>query len=96
LPDIAMAYDLSGRPDSAIAALTRFAEARAIPLNTRASWLAYSFRRLGELHDAKGNVDQAISFYAQFVELWKEADAELQPQVSKARDRMRELQRRRG
>jgi tetratricopeptide (TPR) repeat protein len=96
LPDIAMAHDLAGRPDSAIAALTRFAEARAIPISTRASWLAYSLRRLGELHDAKGNVDQAVSFYAQFVELWKDADAELQPQVTKARDRMRELQRRRG
>jgi tetratricopeptide (TPR) repeat protein len=96
LPDIAMSHDLAGRPDSAMAALTRFVEARAIPIATKASWLAYSLRRLGELHDAKGNVDQAISFYAQFVELWKNADAELQPQVTKARDRMRELQRRRG
>jgi tetratricopeptide (TPR) repeat protein len=91
-----MAYDLSGRPDSAIAALTRFVEGRAIPIATRAGYLAYSLRRLGELHDAKGNVDQAISFYAQFVDLWKNADADLQPQVTKARDRMRELQRRRG
>lgn len=34
--------------------------------------------------------------YAQFVELWRDADAELQPQVQKARQRLRELQRRRG
>jgi hypothetical protein len=53
-------------------------------------------RRLAELHDAKGNAEQAMTHYAQFVELWKEADAELQPQVQKARDRLRELQRRRG
>jgi tetratricopeptide (TPR) repeat protein len=96
LPDVAMAYDMAGNADSAIALLTRFTEARAIPVATKATWYAFSLRRLGELHDAKGNFEQAISNYAQFVELWKNADAELQPQVQKARDRMRELQRRRG
>ena len=96
LPDVAMAYDLAGNADSAIALLTRFTEGRGIPLGPRASWLAHSLRRLGELHDAKGNADQAISAYARFVDLWKDADPELQPLVQKARDRMRELQRRRG
>ena len=96
LPDVALAYDLAGNADSTIAVLTRFTEGRAMPMGDRSTWLPYSLRRLGELHDAKGNIDQAVSFYAQFVELWKNADAELQPQVQKARDRMRELQRRRG
>ena len=96
LPDIALAYDMAGNADSVIALLTRFTEGHAVPLGPRSTWLPYSLRRLGELHEAKGNIDQAVSFYAQFVELWKNADAELQPQVTKARERMRELQRRRG
>ncbi|HEY5544828.1 MAG TPA: protein kinase [Gemmatimonadaceae bacterium] len=96
LPDIALAYDQAGNADSAMALLTRFTEGRAMPVGTRATWLPYSLKRLGELHDAKGDIDKAVSYYAQFVELWKDADPELQPQVQKARDRMRELQRRRG
>jgi tetratricopeptide (TPR) repeat protein/tRNA A-37 threonylcarbamoyl transferase component Bud32 len=96
LPDIALAYDKAGNADSTIALLTRYVAGRAMPANEKASWYPMSLRRLAELHDSKGNVDQAISFYAQFVELWKNADAELQPQVKKARDRMTELQRRRG
>ena len=44
----------------------------------------------------QGNVEQALSHYTQFIELWKGADPDLQPQVQKARDRMRDLQRRRG
>lgn len=96
LPDLALTYDRAGQTDSAIAIYTRYTQARAVAMGQRATWLPTIHRRLGELHDAKGNVDQAISHYAQFVELWKDADAELQPQVTKARDRLRELQRRRG
>jgi hypothetical protein len=96
LPDLAMTYDMAGQVDSAIAIYTRFTQGRAIGMDVRAGWLPLTHRRLGELHDAKGDVDQALSHYAQFVDLWSGADAELQPQVQKARDRMRELQRRRG
>jgi tetratricopeptide (TPR) repeat protein len=96
LPDLAMTYDMAGQADSAIAIYTRFTQGRAIAIDVRATWLPLTHRRLGELHDAKGDVEQALSHLAQFVELWNGADAELQPQVQKARDRMRELQRRRG
>jgi tetratricopeptide (TPR) repeat protein len=96
LPELAMTYDLAGQPDSAISIYSRFVAGRAISIGVRAGWLPLTHRRLGELHDAKGNVDLALSHYSQFVELWKDADADLQPQVQKARDRMRELQRRRG
>jgi hypothetical protein len=37
-----------------------------------------------------------LSYYARFVELWKDADPDLQPHVRKARARMIELQRREG
>jgi tetratricopeptide (TPR) repeat protein/tRNA A-37 threonylcarbamoyl transferase component Bud32 len=96
LPELALTYDLAGNVDSTIALLTRFTMGRATPIRTNATWLALSHKRLGELLDGKGNAEAAASHYAQFVELWKNADAELQPQVQKARDRLKELQRRRG
>ena len=96
LPELAMTYDQAGQPDSAIAIYTRYTQGRAIALGHKATWLAFTHKRLGELYDGKGNADSALSHYARFVELWKDADAELQPQVQKARERMRELQRRRG
>jgi tetratricopeptide (TPR) repeat protein/tRNA A-37 threonylcarbamoyl transferase component Bud32 len=53
-------------------------------------------QRLGEMHEAKGNVDRALQHYSAFVDLWKEADPELQPRVRDVRGRMERLQRRRG
>ncbi len=55
-----------------------------------------SEKRIGELLEAKGDIDAALSHYSRFVDLWKNAEPSLQPQVRKVRDRMRELQRRKG
>jgi hypothetical protein len=51
---------------------------------------------LGEMYEAKGNVDKALTHYQAFVELWKAADPELQPRVRDVRGRIERLQRRRG
>ena len=96
LPDLGLTYDLAGQADSAIAVYTRYTQARAVTITQRATWLPTIHRRLGELYEAKGNLDQALTHYTQFVDLWKDADADMQPQVQKVRDRIRELQRRRG
>jgi tetratricopeptide (TPR) repeat protein/tRNA A-37 threonylcarbamoyl transferase component Bud32 len=96
LPDLGFTYDLAGQADSAIAVYARYSQARAVNIVQRGTWLPMIQRRLGELHDAKGNVEQALTHYTQFVELWKDADPDMQPQVQKVRDRIRELQRRRG
>jgi hypothetical protein len=53
-------------------------------------------QRLGELYEAKGNVEKALEHYTAFVELWKDADPELQPRVRDVRGRIERLQRRRG
>ena len=96
LPDLARAYDLSGNADSAIAVFERYltlpVETGRLP-NIDRFFLASTHKRLGELYDAKGNAAKAASSYAQFVELWKDADPELQPQVTQVRNRLRELQR---
>ena len=61
-----------------------------------AVFLANTRQRLGELYEAKGNVDKALEHYSAFVELWKNADTELQPRVRDVRGRIERLQRRRG
>jgi tetratricopeptide (TPR) repeat protein/tRNA A-37 threonylcarbamoyl transferase component Bud32 len=96
LPLLARAYDLSGNADSAGAVLARYVSSPTTIFRIQYSEnfaLAGTHKRLGELYDAKGDGAKAASHYAQFVELWKDADPELQPQVTAARNRLRELQR---
>jgi hypothetical protein len=56
-----------------------------------ASLLAGMQKRLGELYEAKGERDKALSHYLQFVALWKDADPELQPRVAEVRQRIAHL-----
>lgn len=53
-------------------------------------------KRLGELHEASGDSKRAIKRYGDFVELWKNADASLQPQVAEVRERIKGWCGRRG
>jgi tetratricopeptide (TPR) repeat protein len=95
-PNIARAYDLAGQADSAIAFLDRYVTRRLDPVGQvieDARSLAGSHKRLAELYDAKGNREKAMSHYSRFVDLWKDADADLQPLVQKARERLAQLQR---
>jgi tetratricopeptide (TPR) repeat protein/tRNA A-37 threonylcarbamoyl transferase component Bud32 len=96
LADLARAYDLAGRADSATAIFERYVSHPARSYGGDGPTLAGAHKRLAELYDAAGNRDKAISHYATFIELWKDADSELQPQVRKARERLQELQRGRG
>ena len=52
--------------------------------------------RLGELHDEQGDLENAAVYYAQFVDLWSEADPDVQPRVETARARLQEIVRERG
>ena len=55
------------------------------------TWHARSYRRLGELYEARGDAAQAVEYYSKFVELWDNADAELQPMVEDVRGRITRL-----
>jgi tetratricopeptide (TPR) repeat protein len=92
LPEAAMAYDRVGRADSAI---VWYEAALAQPLFTSmtsgAVWYPIALRRLAELYEDRGDRDRAIAKYQDFIELWKDADPELQPQVAAARDRLAAL-----
>jgi tetratricopeptide (TPR) repeat protein len=93
-PLLARAFDLDGKPDSAIAVYERFV---TTPLLERSEVdgvaLPSVHKRLGELYEAKGDRDKALLHYRTFLELWKDADRELQPQVTNARQRIGALTR---
>jgi tetratricopeptide (TPR) repeat protein len=86
LAEAANAHDQAGRPDSAIAL---YEHALGIPSITGASyeaiWYPHALRRLGELHESLGHREQAVEYYGKFIELWKDADPELQEQVEATR-----------
>jgi tetratricopeptide (TPR) repeat protein len=95
-PEMARAYDQAGNADSATALLERYINTMTDPVDRQIEdgWsLAGSHKRLAELYDAKGNREKAMSHYSSFIDLWKNADPDLQPHVSKARVRLIQLQR---
>ncbi len=92
LAPLAHAYDLAGNADSAIAVLERYLAANYYPrANVDDMYLAASYKRLGELYDARGEAEKAASYYARFVDLWKNADPEQQPKVRAVRARLAQL-----
>jgi len=56
-----------------------------------ADYLAGTYKRLGELYEAKGDKTKAASYYTKFITLWKDADPELQPRVAEVRKRLARL-----
>jgi eukaryotic-like serine/threonine-protein kinase len=51
----------------------------------------YIHRRLGELYERRGDRTRAVRHYMAFIELWRNADAELQPLVTDVRRRVAHL-----
>jgi class 3 adenylate cyclase/tetratricopeptide (TPR) repeat protein len=92
LPDLARAYDAAGQPDSARVVYERYL---GTPWSRRtlidSVFLARTYERLGELYAGRGESQKAIEYYKKLVELWKDADPELQPRVEAARQAIRAL-----
>jgi eukaryotic-like serine/threonine-protein kinase len=92
LAPLARAYDLEGNSDSAIAVFERYLTTNYYFRSAQdQTWLAGTYKRLGELYEAKGDVEKARTYYARFVDLWKNADAKLQPKVTEVRRRLAAL-----
>jgi hypothetical protein len=53
--------------------------------------LARVYERLGQLYEQKREVPKAIANYQAFVDLWKDADPELQRRVVDARRQLQKL-----
>lgn len=85
-----------GQVDSAIASMER---SLAIPdpfAETESGWRPRLLQELGELYEEKGDRTKALERYRAFVELWQDADPELQPRVREIRERIARLEKERG
>lgn len=88
----ALAYDRAGQADSAIATYQRATEPGTVWKPVTDRWgLAASYKRLGELYEARKDATHALEYYGKFTELWKDADPVLQPQVREVKARMAKL-----
>ena len=95
---LARAFDAAGMRDSVVAVYERSLASR-IPSDRRIEDImerARALKRLGELYEDRGNLARAIRRYREFIELWKDADPELQPVVADVRERIARLDARRG
>ncbi len=96
LAAVGLAYDRSGEADSAIVLYEQAVNEYSFVPFGPAEWLPRIHYRLGELYEARGDVDKAIANYARFVNLWRDADAALQPQVREASRRLERVRAGRG
>jgi tetratricopeptide (TPR) repeat protein len=94
LPMLGRSFDLAGAADSAIAVYGRYLNTPWFDrIESDGPYLPGVHKRLGELYEAKGMRDSALAHYRAFIDLWKGADAELQPKVTDARQRVAALTR---
>lgn len=87
-------FDLWGKADSAILQYEYYLNrpySNRLRIGLDPLSLPYIRERLGQLYAAKGNAPKAIEHYRAFMELWKNADAPLQPRVTAARQRVAAL-----
>ena len=100
--NLARAFDGAHQSDSAIVMYERYLttpmmERLDVPLFDETVdqldpvFLPGVHRRLGELYEAKGDAPKAADHYRAFIELWKNADPEMQPVVAEARRRLEKL-----
>jgi hypothetical protein len=98
LPDIGRAFEVAGQPDSALVTYRAFVDTPELFRGRFGdNWhLGPMLERLGQLYDEQGDLEDAAKHYAQFVELWADADDELQPRVRAAQARLEEILAERG
>ena len=91
--ELARLQDRLGRSDSAIVLYERMVTTPTIIGHFLASppRLAASYKRLGELHEARGDRKKAAEYYSAFLDLWRNADPELQAGVTEVRQRLARL-----
>lgn len=96
--DIGRIHDRHGRVDSAIAAFEMVAGTPTLDgaIFVDGYALAPSLKRLGELYETRGDRRRAADYYHRFIDLWKNADPELQPAVREVRGRLAQLAREPG
>jgi tetratricopeptide (TPR) repeat protein len=92
LPGLGRAFEMTGQPDSAVAAWERYVESRHLNrIDTDLLYLPLAYERLAGLYDAAGDHDRARLYYGRFIVLWEGADPVAQPRVRAARERLARL-----
>ena len=95
---LAWTYNRALQTDSALAQMKRYVDSPSLvgSVYGDAFALASFHERLGQLYDERGDLENAAKHYAAFVELWADADAQLQPRVVAAQTRLQEIVEARG
>jgi len=95
--DLARAFDRAGEADSAIARYEQALEYGDLREGHRQSReYPITLSRIAERYEEKGDLEQAAGYYGRFIQLWADADPDLQPRVEAARARLEEIVRERG
>jgi len=91
--EIAGTMERMGQPDSARMAYERLVTHPSVQsaVQYESFALAPSYKRLGELYEAKGDRKKAADYYGRFVDLYQHADPELQHAVREVRERLGRL-----
>src|SRR2546422_2681434 len=94
--ELAGTYDKAGQSDSALALYERIISTPGIfrlffHFVDDSYGFAPTFKRLGELYEERGQLDKARESYGRFVDLWKNADPELQGVVREVKARVAKL-----
>jgi eukaryotic-like serine/threonine-protein kinase len=85
LPMLALAYDMAGKADEALITYHRYEDhTHWSRLLSDALFRALAYERMAQLHEGRGEIPEAVHYYQRFVDLWKDADPELQPRVQAA------------
>jgi tetratricopeptide (TPR) repeat protein len=93
-PDVGLAFERASLPDSAIAAYEHYLNThQANRLNDDGFKLPWVLEHVAALYAKKGERDKARATYSRFVDLWRNADSELQPRVMHAREEIAALAR---
>jgi tetratricopeptide (TPR) repeat protein len=89
LPDLARAYEVAGKPDLAIATYERYLNTPwQRRYETDAIELGVAMERLGALYQQQRNNAKAGALYGSLLQLWRGADADLEPVVADVRQRL--------
>jgi DNA-binding SARP family transcriptional activator len=89
LPDLARAYEATGKSGAAIAVYERYVSTPWLwRYEPDAAELGWAMKRLAELYDARGETGKAAAMRGRLLQLWRRADPELQPVIADLRSRV--------
>ena len=90
--ELASTYDQLKQPDSALATYRRYIDTPGLDrFPDDAINLAPTYRRLGDLYAERGDRSNAALYYNKLLDLWKNADADLQPILVDVKQRLAHL-----